>query len=435
MEINDSDKIQNTSLNQPANLKFRTPEELGGGSIFIQDDNGKVEMSDIKGSGSGIFMQELEALLKPAIDSNQGWSQELIDGVENLIIEYYKNMKNMNRYSQLSQALKDYNWPETRVTTNAIKWLEEQGVLDKHGNYIPKGVEKQESGTYLPSEKDLENIEKIFGGVAFADSFNDHNQMLDAIKYAENNGINLSIVDILINFDTHSDLYFNTNRGNTIADWVNKCLAEHPNIKDYYWVVPDNTVKDKEYGDILNGDDDMIISGKTYDERALVRSIPLVKNLNTVACLETEESIQTYYIDTKGTLIYPPKEEDRQELISEGFREIRIHICTKENLPNFKDKQVITSFDMDYFSNSGADTTTNYRDNKTAEEINQATSELLQTMVEKDIYPIIHANCFSGDDYLPSEDLKQAKEFADVILSVTPLCEDVLDEYKHFHRK
>ena len=435
MEINDSDKAQNTNLNQPADLKFKTPEELGGGSIFIQDDNGIVEMTDIKGSGDSIFMRKLEALLKPAIDSNQGWTQELIDGVENMITEYYKNIKNMSRPYQIKQALKDFNWPEEKITTKAIKWLNEQGVLDKHGNYIPSGIEKQESGTYIPSEEDLENIEKIFGGVAFADSFDDHNQMLDAIKYAEEHGIDLSQADTLINFDTHSDIYFNTTSGNTIADWVNKCLAEHPNIKDYYWVIPDNAVKDKEYGDILNGDNPMVIGGKPYDERALVRNIPLVKNLDTVACLETEESVQTYYINNEGELIYPLNKKDLEKIQEEGFREIRIHICTKENLPDFNDKQVITSLDMDYFSNSGADTTTNYRDNKTSEEINQTCSGLLKTMAEKNIRPILHGNCFSGDDYLPPEDLKQAKEFADAIISVTPQCEDVLNEYEHFHRK
>ena len=54
-------------------------------------------------------------------------------------------------------------------------------------------------------------------------------------------------------------------------------------------------------------------------------------------------------------------------------------------------------------------------------------------MAEKDIHPILHGNCYSDDFYLPSEDLKQATEFAEAIIEATPQKEDILTEYEHEH--
>ena len=440
MEINNPlestrTNTQYNSDNDSTPLKFKSKEELGG-SIFVQDDNGKVEMSDIKGSLPTTKMLAIKDFLQPAIDACQNWTQELICGVEKVISDFYSNLHNMSRKEQAAQALRDNNseWGAL-VGPNSLKWLYDQNVIDKHGNYIPAGVQLQESGTYIASEEDKANLTKIFSNAKFVDTFNDHNQMLDAIEYARNNGVNIDEIDTLINFDTHSDLYINGTRNHeTIADWINSCLSKNPNMTDFYWVVPTNMVYDKEVGNILNGTD---TTSFTRDIQG--RRTPLFRNVGTVADLQNEESVQTYLIgpddaSTRGDIRYVTNEDEIAALKQKGYRELKVHICTAENLPSFKGHKVITSLDMDYFSNSGVDTIREYRDNKTAEELNEAMSDFLRTMVEKDIQPVIHGSCFSDDYYLPPEDLKQAEEFAAAILETSPQKgKDLIDrkDYKH----
>ena len=304
---------------------------------------------------------------------------------------------------------------------NTLKQLDALGMLDAHGNIVRMGGCLQESGTYIPTETDKKNLQYVFGKTKFADNFSDHNQMLDAIAYAKQNGISLDDVTVLINCDTHSDVYLNSRNINEgIADWVNTCLANNPNITDFYWVVSENMVNDNETGEILSGQ--RIINTKNKSHT------PLFQNVNIKADLHNEESVQIYYIDNKTGKIYTQKTEEEQ-------RPIKIHICTQKNLPDFKGQKVISTFDMDYFSNSGIDTVTSYRDNKTADELNAAFSQLLKTFAEHHIQPVLHGNCYSDDDYLPKEDLKQAKEFSDNIIEATPQKEDKLDEYKHNHKK
>ena len=80
MNVDNSNNIQKS--NPPHTLKFNTPEENKGRSIFLQDDNNIVEINDIKGNGSKDFMEKLKAFLQPAADAGQSWTQELIDGAE-----------------------------------------------------------------------------------------------------------------------------------------------------------------------------------------------------------------------------------------------------------------------------------------------------------------------------------------------------------------
>ena len=302
---------------------------------------------------------------------------------------------------------------------DVLKQLNALGLLDAHGNIVRMGGCLQESGTYTPSETDIQNLKYVFGKTKFADNFSDHNQMLDVMEHAkEQLGISLDDVTVLINCDTHSDVYLNSvNVSESIADWVNTCLAKTPSITDFYWVVSENMVNDTEVGKILNGE--LVVNRKNSGQK------PLLQNVDIKADLNNNESVQTYYINNETGKIYA-------NTIKSG-RPIRIHICTEKNLPDFKGQKIISTFDMDYFSNSGIDTATSYRDNKTADELNIAFSKLLQTFADHHIQPIIHGNCYSDDDYLPKEDLPQAKQFSDAIINATPQKEDMLEKYKHHH--
>lgn len=316
---------------------------------------------------------------------------------------------------------------EGKIRGQKHKELINSGYVDAHGNVTVTQNNFQEEGVYIPTEQDLANMKYVFGQTSFADNFSDHNQMIDAIEYAKSNGVDISEVTTLISCDTHSDVYMDLGR-ESIADWVNTVLARNPNITDFYWVVSDNMVKDDELGNILSGNTNLEDwGGPIFQNVYIKKDLQEGMSFQTVkANLQEGESVQTYYVSSDGFLT-PDNWQG-------NGRPVKIHITTERFLPDFSGQQVISTFDMDYFSNSGVDTITLYRDNKNEEELNQAFAQILQTFADHHIQPIIHGNCYSNDDYLPQEDYNQAQGFANEIIKSTPQGSDIFEQYKHKHK-
>ena len=322
------------------------------------------------------------------------------------------------QYEILASSL-NIEYETEKIDKQKTKQILNSGYVDAHGNVTDTPDNIQTEGRYIMSEKDLANMKYVFGQTQFADNFEDHNQMLDAMEYAKKKGVDISEATVLINCDTHSDVYINCPGKESIADWVNSAIAKNPNITDFYWVVSENMIEDKEFGNLLSGNQ----IENSFDDEA---GAPLYQNVGVKADLKNSESVQTYYISPDGFLY-------DDNIYGDG-RPIRIHITTEKNLPDFSGKKVISTFDMDFFSNSGVDTKTLYRDNKNEEELNQAFSQMLQTFADHHIQPIMHGNCYSNDDYLPKEDYNQVQGFANEIIKSTPQGLDVLDQYKHKHK-
>lgn len=363
------------------------------------------------------FLQKTRNILKEKFDKflefiesgNQGYRSQ-----ENTL---QKPLSRESQYENLANILNITYDKNRGIGKNQMKNILASGYVDANGNVTETSDNIQEAGKYIPSTNDLKNLQYVFGKTQFADNFSDHNQMLDAIEYAKQNGVNIDEATVLISCDTHSDVYFDMPENESIADWVNTALAKNHNLQDFYWVVSDNMVKDKEFGAILSGNEIENEFGGKQGEA-------LVQNIGITANLEEEESVQTYYIYPDGTLT---------DIEDEGSKPVRIHIVTEKNLPDFSNQKVITTFDMDYFSNSGVDTFTHYRDNKDSNQLNEAFSQMLQTFAEHHIQPIMHGNCYSEDDYLPKEDYNQAQDFANAIIKSTPQKNDILDKYEHKH--
>ena len=352
----------------------------------------------------------------------------------------------------------------------SVKVLKE-GYMDNEGN-VSLTPENQLPGKYSPSAKDKQNLNKIFAGTEFADNINNHNQALDAIEYAKSKGV--KIPQILINFDSHSDIYtgrdsyVSSRKGASIANWVNECIAKH-DLTDVYWVIPENMANDEEVKAILSGEKEVKNKGSKYSK-------PLLQNLDKTRTANPNKSdfIQTFIVDKKdGKLFHPNLSEEEmiamlngekmideefykdnsasgtwrekfarntvyQEKMDDGrdrFAKVNIHFVTENTLPDFKDKNVMTSIDMDYFSNSGADTMTLYRDNKNEEEKNKAFSKTLDTIAKAGIKPVIHTTCLSDDDYLPHEDIEQATDFANAVITSTPQKTDNIKLYSRTHNE
>jgi hypothetical protein len=111
------------------------------------------------------------------------------------------------------------------------------------------------------------------------------------------------------------------------------------------------------------------------------------------------------------------------------YQTIKVHFCTEDTLPDFKDRDVMLSIDGDYLSNSGDDTYGNQANNRDTQSIREAGSALLQTLNDKNIRPAI-TDLTMSIGYTPIEDVLEIERFFDFIVEKSPQGKDEKDIYR-----
>ncbi len=255
---------------------------------------------------------------------------------------------------------------------------------------------------------DSRKIHTICKNLKVIDANTDHNQALDVIDYAKENGI--EIPKTIINFDTHSDMYvyktINPKYGAHVYDWLNEYFAANKNAEELYWVMPEEEATDKDMQvEFTAGFDDElfdIVQGNIIKDEKLVNP-----NVHQIPY------IQYFVLDTKTS--YMKEVQNKKEALefihkNPQYKTIKIITCTEKTLPDFKNKNVVLSIDSDYISNSGYDTTIGFSNNKNEQEIKIAISKLLSTIKNKNIRPEIISLTLSPK-YVPAEDEEQMYKF------------------------
>ena len=249
---------------------------------------------------------------------------------------------------------------------------------------------------------DSTKIKMISSNLKVIDGNIDHNQALDVAEYAQKE--NIDIPKILINFDTHSDIYVFDKmnfKDTDIYNWINEYVAMYPQADEIYWVMPIEEVLDpkmqKEFilGDTLNEDNSLYGNSKQTPDKV---------NPN----VHKTPFIQYFKINIKNG--WMEEVINPNEPLQPDFKMVKLITCTEETLPNFKNKKLFLSIDADYISNSGFDTTLGFTNNKNPKEIKKVISKLLSTLRKKNIRPEIISMSMSPD-YVPKEDEYQLFSF------------------------
>lgn len=230
----------------------------------------------------------------------------------------------------------------------------------------------------------IENIKLLFSN-SHTEINENHNEAFTAfnnyLKKTEKK------IPILVNFDTHSDLYQNykfININKNIANWVNFCIKEF-NLEEFYWIIPDyiaqNSVYRKKFQEKTNLNFNCPF--KCFDDEKIdlkkvnMRELYFNNKTGEIITLLRENNLK------KNCKLFnmPSVFEQIPDL-----RKIRIYILTKHNLDILKGKEVLLSIDADYFCNSGFDTLDNIN-NKfiTQEELNNSFNEFIKTLLQADI--------------------------------------------------
>lgn len=267
-----------------------------------------------------------------------------------------------------------------------------------------------------------QTIKNITQNTKLIDANTDHNQALDVTDYAKSHDI--KIPSILINFDTHSDIYINRplnpTKGAGVEDWINEFLLKNPEVQEVYWVMP---IEEILYPDIFLG----FFENKQF---AIPDGHPLLGNsvkenityLTFLRPIFFKPYKQTFLLNTKNGILneYEPKNKFSNSLFNQNdkYRKVTIYTCTESSLPDFKNKKVFLSFDADYISNSGFDTTEDFTNNKNSKEIEIALYKMFLSINKKNIHPTIFSMSLSPR-YLPEEDHPQLLKFFDLVFKIS----------------
>lgn len=278
-------------------------------------------------------------------------------------------------------------------------------------------------------------IARVVQNAKIIDANIDHNQALDVIEYAQKQGIKPP--SILINFDTHSDIYVNRKiskeKGAQIEDWINEYIAKNDNVDTVYWVMP----KEEALELILRYD-----FGE-HDGIDIAWGIPVFGNVfkpDMVRFLFLPLTVKSYtqkfLINPKNSLMneYVEGYEYNNLLFEEKttkFKEVTLITCTEETLPNFKGKDVFLSIDADYMSNSGFDTGEDFEIRKTPQGLEETFLSMMKTIDKKNIRPQIISLTLSPE-YLPSIHHNHVIDLFEKILIVASL-PDALLTYTRFN--
>lgn len=252
-------------------------------------------------------------------------------------------------------------------------------------------------------------IKEVSQNTKLIDTNLDHNQALDVIEYANKKGFKTP--PILINFDTHSDIFVNTDRkkgqASDIGDWINELLAKQPEIEELYWVMPYEAANNLDLK-FLFADNDLEVM-EEHEEVLFGNSTNTkIKTTHFVFNPLTKKAYTQELLIDPDTYKINENSEDK-ELINRLFkkdisklRKVKLITCTEKTLPDFKDKQVFLSIDADYISNSGHDTTMDFEIRKDRAAINATFYSIFKTLKEKNVKPEIISLSISPQ-YLPEE--------------------------------
>ena len=223
---------------------------------------------------------------------------------------------------------------------------------------------------YNPTKEDAALIKKVFSDVIFADINTQHSQIIDVANVANDK---YKMPKILINFDSHSDMYVKPggNKRANIADWVNYA-ASIDGVEKIIWVVPKHSI-------VNNPDADRVYFGGRMN---IKQDGAYVGNVDYTQIQDSSKPlVQKIYLNTYSKEITPVIGNKKPR--GRHIKVLDFIVCTQDTIPDLKGEDVFMSIDGDYFNNCGFDTSEAIA--TIPFNLNSAFSDFLHTLDKKNI--------------------------------------------------
>lgn len=191
----------------------------------------------------------------------------------------------------------------------------------------------------------------------FKNSYTEINKNHDeAVRAFENFcNINNRKIPVMINYDTHSDVYLNSKQiSENIANWVNFCFSRL-GVIDYYWIIPHYIICDSVFKKTFENNEKL--QQETFQSGAMraFGNLDDVVNEKFLLNKETSELITAKKLDIIN-------EKNKKfglttiNALDEGFIPVSLHIVPFNKISILENKEIALSIDGDSFCNSGHDT-------------------------------------------------------------------------------
>lgn len=248
------------------------------------------------------------------------------------------------RFSRLRKILPEeyFNDKEREPIKRILRGIDtiKDGKIEENVNLEPDAKE------FFPTPENNQKIRKAIKNISYINAFKDHDQILDALISAEKRF--LKIPKILVNFDTHSDIYVDKQiEEYSIANWINTAVQRY-GINQIFWVIPERGLFNPTCFGFFFGENigNSNVFNGNYDIHKVYKDIkkPLTQRFLFDILNASVSSESAKYSD----------EEFNSYLKTGKYKKIIVNTCTASNLPKIN-KDFILSIDGDYFNNCGFD--------------------------------------------------------------------------------
>lgn len=217
-------------------------------------------------------------------------------------------------------------------------------------------------------------------------------------------------IPVMVNYDTHSDVYLNTKQtGANIANWVNFCFAGL-GVVEYYWVIPHYIMANPEFKKSFETNDKL--QQETFQHGAMRAFGGLNDVLKEIFLLnkKTAELITVKKIDIINE---KNKKFGLPEITAEneGLIPVSLYIVPFDKISVLKNKEIALSIDADSFCNSGHDTINAINNiNINSEDIKHEFDLFVSALYENNV-KICTASLTRSPAYFPPKFENEIQEF------------------------
>lgn len=217
-------------------------------------------------------------------------------------------------------------------------------------------------------------------------------------------------IPIMVNYDTHSDVYLNTKQTSAnIANWVNFCFSQL-GVVEYYWIIPHYIMQNPSFKKSFETNDKL--QQETFQHGAMraFGSLNEVLKENFLLNRNTAELITVKKIDIINE---KNKKFNLREITAEteDFTPISLYIVPFDKISVLRDKEIALSIDADSFCNTGHDTIDAINNiSINSEEIKQEFDMFVSALYENRV-KICTASLTRSPAYFPQKFEKEIQEF------------------------
>jgi len=304
------------------------------------------------------------------------------------------------------------------------------GIYGQRGGFTDR-AQTAADGTFVAKPDYFEDMKAVFGNSKYFDIMRNHNQVLSTpgdqtitqlmegehhdgdghehghshrVSSAELEAATAAIQEkpdvptTLLNFDSHSDMWLGPvpSGDESIAQWVNGVLKENPNIKDVYWVIPQ---------DFKDNPD---LKAKYFDQPGV--SDPATGDKVFVHT----QADSVLYFNTETAELSGKRPDDYSE-DDPKYRMVNLHKRTLADLPDFTGQRTAVSIDLDFFANRGYDTSYGA---EVAFKGDEGFKGLVQRMNELNIRPD-YTTVSVSPEYVRSESMRELLRFSSLVGEAT----------------